>query len=721
MKHFLLLSTLLASAGALSAAEPIVVAPEAGADIAAAVEAAKGDQEVGKITINLAENKAYTISASIVTGDGLEINGNGATIDASALEAPLILMSSTPAVEVINDYYRVDAVTVNNVTVNGLKNSIFYDGDIKYCVVDFALDSVTFALSTTEVQNESLIAFKAGGAKDFTVKNSTIYGNGEVAKYFVRYNNSARLDRFGFDKETEFHCMTYQNNTFYNLLKEDGQWGNYGALGGQNCVKFDVQKNIWVDCGKDIIRRMAGGRFGGNAPVNFAYNTFFEDGVNLVASEASYDKSGMILATNPGFAAAGEGNFTIGAGTQQAQFVTGAPKWRVEYDVALAAPAVPITVAPKSGDEGDDIVDAINTAKYELMAEGKIPGDITVNLAENGEYTLASSIETGASLVINGNGATVNAENLDAPFILMSGIPSVAAVNDYYRVDAIAVADLTVNGAKNSIFYDGNVKYCVVDFALDNVEFALATTGAQNEALISFKAGGAKDFTLTNSTIYGNGEVAKYFIRYNNAARLERYGYDKDTEFQCMTYLNNTFYNLLKEDGQWGNYSAISGQNYIKYDVEKNIWYNCGNDIIRRMAGGRFGSNAPLTFEYNTYFNRVIIRDEAGEVISDEIASTAESEASYDKSETILTSNPEFANAAEGDFTIGASTQQAEFQTGAPKWLVPYEPGTSLIESIDTDANAPVEYFNIQGIRVVNPSNGTYIIRQGSKVSKVSM
>lgn len=331
MKHFLLLSTLLLSGGALSAAEPIVVAPQAGADIAAAVAEAKAGQEVGKITINLAENADYTLSASIETADGLEINGNGATIDASALETPFILMSSTPGVEENNGYFRIDAITVSNVTVNGLKNSIFYDGDVKYCVVDFTLDGVTFSLATTGVQNESLISFKAGGAKDFTVKNSTIYGNGEVAKYFIRYNNSARLDRYGFDKDTEFQCMTYLNNTFYNLLKEDGQWGNYNGIQGQNYSKFDVEKNIWFDCGNDIIRRMAGGRFGGNAPLTFAYNTYFEDGVSIAESEASYDNSQTILISNPDFANAAEGNFTIGASTQQAEYQTGAPRWLVPF------------------------------------------------------------------------------------------------------------------------------------------------------------------------------------------------------------------------------------------------------------------------------------------------------------------------------------------------------------------------------------------------------
>lgn len=37
----------------------------------------------------------------------------------------------------------------------------------------------------------------------------------------------------------------------------------------------------------------------------------------------------------------------------------------------------------------------------------------------------------------------------------------------------------------------------------------------------------------------------------------------------------------------------------------------------------------------------------------------------------------------------------------------------------DTDANAPVEYYNLQGIRVDNPAAGLYIKRQGKSVSKV--
>lgn len=53
--------------------------------------------------------------------------------------------------------------------------------------------------------------------------------------------------------------------------------------------------------------------------------------------------------------------------------------------------------------------------------------------------------------------------------------------------------------------------------------------------------------------------------------------------------------------------------------------------------------------------------------------------------------------------------------------IVPVEDVNTGINSIVTeeDANAPVEYFNLQGVRVANPESGLYIRRQGNKVTKV--
>ena len=45
--------------------------------------------------------------------------------------------------------------------------------------------------------------------------------------------------------------------------------------------------------------------------------------------------------------------------------------------------------------------------------------------------------------------------------------------------------------------------------------------------------------------------------------------------------------------------------------------------------------------------------------------------------------------------------------------------GSSAIEEVGVDAEAPVEYFNLQGVKVVNPENGIFIKRQGGKAVKV--
>lgn len=63
------------------------------------------------------------------------------------------------------------------------------------------------------------------------------------------------------------------------------------------------------------------------------------------------------------------------------------------------------------------------------------------------------------------------------------------------------------------------------------------------------------------------------------------------------------------------------------------------------------------------------------------------------------------------------------FYVGGTKWRLrsfSFTPsGETGIEDIVVDENAPVEYFNLQGIRVSNPENGLYIKRQGNKVEKV--
>ena len=51
--------------------------------------------------------------------------------------------------------------------------------------------------------------------------------------------------------------------------------------------------------------------------------------------------------------------------------------------------------------------------------------------------------------------------------------------------------------------------------------------------------------------------------------------------------------------------------------------------------------------------------------------------------------------------------------------LLKFTPGASAIESIAADANAPVEYYNLQGVKVAKAENGLFIKKQGNKAVKV--
>lgn len=50
---------------------------------------------------------------------------------------------------------------------------------------------------------------------------------------------------------------------------------------------------------------------------------------------------------------------------------------------------------------------------------------------------------------------------------------------------------------------------------------------------------------------------------------------------------------------------------------------------------------------------------------------------------------------------------------------VVYSTTQTGINGIDSDLDAPVEYYNLNGVRVSEPADGIFIRRQGSKVSKV--
>lgn len=94
--------------------------------------------------------------------------------------------------------------------------------------------------------------------------------------------------------------------------------------------------------------------------------------------------------------------------------------------------------------------------------------------------------------------------------------------------------------------------------------------------------------------------------------------------------------------------------------MTKNIFVKCMPDVARRFLGGRTANTYQnVTFGYNTYG----IADGTFET-----GKSADGNTVYDNSETVITSDPQFKDPENGDFTVQGSEHIAA-QAGDPRWL----------------------------------------------------
>lgn len=79
----------------------------------------------------------------------------------------------------------------------------------------------------------------------------------------------------------------------------------------------------------------------------------------------------------------------------------------------------------------------------------------------------------------------------------------------------------------------------------------------------------------------------------------------------------------------------------------------------------------------------------------------------------------EFNVCTEDDVNAAAARNWIAYVLDAEGQAVPYK-GMTGIDNVKAEGHtAPVEYYDLQGVRVNHPANGIYIRRQGNCVSKV--
>lgn len=298
---------------------------ESGKDIAAELAAAVEGKDVASITINLAEGGEYTVNSTITTGVDFVINGNGATIDASALEGKMIQWTAKAAEDI--EWTKAD-VTIKNVTVKGLKSALFYSNG-KYYYGDFTMDNsvVEVAASATTFDYT-----KGSTVLNFTITNSTIYA--PTATQASLYSSQSG------QKATEYDANAVQtfkiaNSTMLNLASGKNFFSHRQS--NQKWLAYDVQNSIFVNCGKSgqVIKGLNGGQNGANPIWTINGNIFNFDGADTSAAESTGDEAEPVqnsIAAVVTFADAAAGNFNATLALAEgavAPETVGDPRWTI--------------------------------------------------------------------------------------------------------------------------------------------------------------------------------------------------------------------------------------------------------------------------------------------------------------------------------------------------------------------------------------------------------
>lgn len=320
----------------------------------------------------------------------------------------------------------------------------------------------------------------------------------------------------------------------------------------------------------------------------------------------------------------------------------------------------PITIDAATG---TDLTALVNAEKETIVNGGDKVGDITINLAAEGAYTVSGSIEVPAGLAINGNGATIDATALTSAMILMSKTPSVEANEaGFYPINDVVIKDVKVTGLTQQLFYANGVKYLMNNLTCEN---SIIQVNGGNKTVFDFNGGGVTaKLDINKSTIYANPQHTGALYSSQGGQKATDAGLKKQT----ISILNSTLYNIAYNKNV--NNHRQANQTWLEYIVKDNIVLDCGKkgQFVRGLNGGQNGKNPTWAIDRNTFLYTVdgIITNTCAE------ESTGDSEEPITNS---LITNPAFTDAANGDFHIGKSTQQAKFKTGDPRWLVEYEAG----------------------------------------------
>ena len=317
------------------------------------------------------------------------------------------------------------------------------------------------------------------------------------------------------------------------------------------------------------------------------------------------------------------------------------------YKIKEYPSAKDIEVTPNPG---TDISAAIATA---LGTEGDWAKNVTITLAEGGNYTITNAIESDGSVIINGNGATIDASGLEDNFIQRKTEPA------EWTEANVAITGVTVKGLKKALFYSG-VKNYFGDVTIDN---CVVEQAADATTFDYTKGSTAVNFTVTNSTFYAPTATTKSFYSSQSGQKTTEYSAEA---IETFTFTNNTMYNLATGKNFFTH--RQNSQKWLKYVAKGNIFVNCGKSgqVIKGMNGGGSSANPQFDIDGNAF------NYEVEGVMTDTSASeeTGDAEEPVKNSVAGIVTFPKVAEGKfDGKFRL-AEGATAPASLGDPRWAL---------------------------------------------------
>ncbi len=210
---------------------------------------------------------------------------------------------------------------------------------------------------------------------------------------------------------------------------------------------------------------------------------------------------------------------------------------------------------------------------------------------------------------------------------------------EYVINQPISVVGSYVKGITGRFIYDSGIKYALANFVVSN---SIIEVEEHSDLLLSFKKSIPINMVFKKSTFWSKTQNSGYWAQIHGNEPKKVTGFTEGT----FSFDHSTFVNLAYSK-QFINTNTLKGRASLKLYFDSSIFVDCGKgEIMNRITNGtsQFSKASNNTYWYN------------GAIANEK----------YDTN--VLTTDPGFADPANGNFTISGAEQLAK-KTGDPRWI----------------------------------------------------